>query len=325
MFESRSSLEKSITLERSCKLEHQRSNTGLYGAGIYLTESAAKSDQYMEPYFLKKDRKGKIIDIGENIYALPLVRTSLGRIMGSFETPVTVPWPSWWADKTMAPGVSKAKALRWAARNTVKRAGVISTERKSWITPDIENEFKMYYDGADLRSATTLVGVDTMQGRNDGYEFLVYNGAACYIQYVLFYKRNLASKDEPTAPLTSADLTRAMHPFLLKSDKALYGDWSFPKQIPRSISYRYEVNALMNIQGPVRMFVHESYAWPLESATDNGDEHTPRFLYVVSISHIYYHENITSIMNLYYNEITRTPTLECYEKLNSRARTQVRP
>ena len=116
-----------------------------------------------------------------------------------------------------------------------------------------------------------------MQGRNDGYEFLVYNGAACYIQYVLFYKRNIASKDDPTAPLTSVDLTRAMQPFLLKSDKALYGDWSFPKQIPRSISYRYEVHPLMHIQGPVRMFVQESVGWPV----DNGNEHTPRFLYVL--------------------------------------------
>jgi hypothetical protein len=67
----------------------------------------------------------------------------LGRILGSFETPVKVPLSSWLADKNMAPGISKAKWLRKFARNTVKRAGAIASERKTWITPDVENEFKM--------------------------------------------------------------------------------------------------------------------------------------------------------------------------------------
>ena len=45
----------------------------------------------------------------------------------------------------------------------------------------------------------------------------------------------------------------------------------------------------------------------------------------VYISH--YHENITLVINLYYKEITRTPTLECtleyYENSDTNARTQV--
>ena len=50
---------------------------------------------------------------------------------------------SWLADKNMNSGISKAKWLRKFARNTVKRAGDCF-ERKTWITPDVENEFKMY-------------------------------------------------------------------------------------------------------------------------------------------------------------------------------------
>jgi len=181
------------------------SDQGLFGKGLYFTDTSSKVDQYTT----------KVPKSENPIYPALMVRVAMGKTAGgtgrSFRSqkPIAPVRPHWVERIKVFTGVALKKVIKLHTAEDVLKHYGININNEDLMSAASSTGSKVDKVKTARAAFTSIVGMGfptigkadgTRTLQNDGNEFVVYDGAQTYVSHLWFYERYRKEDNIETAP-----------------------------------------------------------------------------------------------------------------------------